>query len=51
MPLPLIDQLYQAAKNGRKQLAVLIDPDKATEQHLLLLVRKAEEMGADYFLV
>jgi putative glycerol-1-phosphate prenyltransferase len=51
MPLPLIDQLYQAAKNGRKQLAVLIDPDKATEQHLLLLVRKAEEMGADYFFV
>lgn len=51
MPAPILTQLQQAAQLGRKQLAVLIDPDKATEQHLSQLVRKAEQMGADYFFV
>lgn len=51
MPSTILAQLQQAAQLGRKQLAVLIDPDKATEKHLLHLVLKAEQMGADYFFV
>ena len=51
MPSVILAQLQEAAQQGRKQLAVLIDPDKASEQHLLQLVRKAEQMSADYFFV
>lgn len=46
-----LSKISKAAAEKRKQLAVLIDPDKATPAHLQLLVRKAEQVGADYFFV
>lgn len=47
----LLSQLEQHQQAGRKQLAVLIDPDKAGERGLVQLARSAQKLKADYFFV
>ena len=47
----LLSQLEQHQLAGRKQLAVLIDPDKAGEHGLVQLARSAQKLQADYFFV
>jgi phosphoglycerol geranylgeranyltransferase len=51
MKSKLLEHFQQARVAGRKQLAVLIDPDKADQAHLQQLVRSAERAGADYFFI
>ncbi len=51
MNLSLLDLLKQQSASGKKQLAVLIDPDKADDRELIPLVTKAQKAGADYFFV
>lgn len=43
--------LLDAKSNGKKQLAVLIDPDKIRLQQLPLLLDLAKEASIDYFFV
>ncbi len=43
----ILDQLYEARKQGRKQLAVLIDPDKPDRDSLIKLVQEVAIGGAD----
>lgn len=43
----ILHQFTEAHKQGRKQLAVLIDPDKPDQQGLLELVREIAMGGAD----
>ncbi len=43
----IVDQLYEARNQGRKQLAVLIDPDKPDKKDLLQLVQEVAMGGAD----
>lgn len=43
----ILDQLYEARKQGRKQLAVLIDPDKPDRDSLVKLVQEVAIGGAD----
>ena len=42
--------LYQAKKRGEKQLAVLIDPDKANRNSIIAMTGLAEKGGVSYFL-
>jgi len=42
--------LYQAKKRGEKQMAVLIDPDKATRDAIITMAELAEKGGVSYFL-
>lgn len=45
------DHLYHARSEGRKQLAVLIDPDKPGEEALIELVQEVAMGGADLILL
>lgn len=47
----LYDIIRQKQLAGRKQLAVLIDPDKVNSHSLLRLIKASTEAGADYFFV
>jgi len=52
MPKTIIYQAMQAAKAaGKKQLAVLVDPDKAAPAHLEQLLELAMRSRVDYFFV
>jgi putative glycerol-1-phosphate prenyltransferase len=51
MNQPLLEQFQQAQRAGRKQLAVLVDPDKASAAQLRPLVEQAAAAGVDYFFV
>ena len=43
--------LIEAKKNGRKRLAILIDPDKVNEQSLSSLITSCVESEVDYLFV
>ena len=47
----IYDSLVQARASGQKQLAVLVDPDKAEGGQLSRLAALAEESKVDYFFV
>ncbi len=43
--------IEEKIKAGEKQFAVLIDPDKPTDDELLSLIKEAENSNVDYFFV
>jgi phosphoglycerol geranylgeranyltransferase len=47
----LYNDLCAAKKTGRKQLAVLIDPDKLRLKHVQKTVELAQECNVDYFYI
>jgi phosphoglycerol geranylgeranyltransferase len=47
----LYQRLCEAKTIGRKQLAVLIDPDKLRLKHMQQTIELAEECGVDYFYI
>jgi putative glycerol-1-phosphate prenyltransferase len=47
----ILESIREKAGRGKKQFAVLVDPDKATEDRLAALCRTAEGGGVDYFFV
>jgi phosphoglycerol geranylgeranyltransferase len=47
----ILESITFSVKKGQKQLAVLVDPDKADEQQLLILSHLAAEKAIDYFFV
>lgn len=51
MNLPLLEKLKNSKNQQIKQLAVLVDPDKAHPSDLDYLVGLAEEASVDYFFV
>jgi len=52
MNKPQVSHIIKQAKaSGRKLLAVLIDPDKSSEQDLISLCQKSEASGADLIFV
>ncbi|HMN90003.1 MAG TPA: geranylgeranylglyceryl/heptaprenylglyceryl phosphate synthase [Saprospiraceae bacterium] len=52
MPNTSVYQRMQAARRlGCKQVAVLVDPDKATPHHLSQLLELAQRSAVDYFFV
>lgn len=48
MNSPVYNQILENSKAGKKQLAVLIDPDKFNSEKI---IKHAEKAGADYFFV
>ena len=44
-------EILSAKQQGKKQLAVLVDPDKTEGKSLVQLCNKAEENNIDYFFV
>jgi len=44
-------QLLNKIEKGKKLLSILIDPDKADENHLKALCQKAEQIPVDLFLI
>lgn len=51
MKVNILDTLYQAQQNGKKQMALLVDPDKLEGKALDNLIRKAESGGVDMIFV
>ena len=51
MKAPIYPTILERKKNGKKSLAVLIDPDKITAALLLPLIERAMDAGVDYFFV
>lgn len=47
----IYSNILTAKRSGRKQLAVLIDPDKQRKENLYLLLEDAMLHGVDYFFV
>ncbi len=47
----ILNNISDRSSKGVKQLAILIDPDNASEEHLKQLCTKAEAIGAHYFFV
>jgi putative glycerol-1-phosphate prenyltransferase len=47
----ILNIINQKKAEGKKQLAILIDPDKAGMDHLINLVEKAHELKVDLFLI
>ncbi len=47
----IFDRIQQRFEAGQKQIAVLIDPDKASAAHLIPLVAQARQSEVDYFFV
>src|SRR5688572_12390020 len=45
------NKIYSLFTQSKKQLAVLIDPDKQSEESLLRLIKQAEDCRVDYFFV
>lgn len=46
----IYSNLYQAKKRGEKQMAVLIDPDKAKRDSIIAMADLAKKGGVSYFL-
>ena len=46
-----LNSIISSAQKGEKQLAILIDPDKASDSYLELLVEKTAPLKVDLFLV
>lgn len=46
----ILDRILSATAAGQKQLAVLIDPDKTSRDHISALCQLAEQGMVDYFL-
>lgn len=51
MPQLIFHKIQQARHQGRKQLAVLIDPDTPTDGELQVLVKQVEKSAADYIFL
>lgn len=51
MKREIIHHIRSEKAKGAKQLAILIDPDKSSKDSLSRLAKKAEKIGASYFLV
>ena len=49
--MDLYKKILQKKAQGKKLLAILIDPDKQTNSELLLIIKKANESNVDYFFV
>ena len=47
----IYQQILEAKNEGRRLLAVLIDPDKVNEKHLDRICKNCNEAGIDYFFV
>ena len=47
----IYQQILFKKQQGKKQLAVLVDPDKTFDKNLELLASEAEKHGVDYFFV
>ncbi|MFM9057178.1 MAG: geranylgeranylglyceryl/heptaprenylglyceryl phosphate synthase [Bacteroidota bacterium] len=47
----LYQRMSEALQQGRRQMAVLIDPDKVSTKHLDELCRQAESVAIDFFFV
>jgi phosphoglycerol geranylgeranyltransferase len=47
----LYQDLIEKKKKGLKSFAVLLDPDKITDEQCIGIVRSAEEEGVDYFFI
>jgi len=51
MKLNILKEIIESKENGKKQIAILIDPDKLNSTELLSLVSKIETSPIDYILV
>ena len=49
--MPVYNTILDKAVKGRKQLAVLVDPDKLSLKEVAALALRAGDTGADYFFV
>ncbi|MEZ4995121.1 MAG: geranylgeranylglyceryl/heptaprenylglyceryl phosphate synthase [Saprospiraceae bacterium] len=49
--LMILSSILAAKQAGKKQLAVLVDPDKTSDQHLEQLIRTALMAKVDYFFI
>lgn len=49
--MQVFNKIYNGKKEGKKQFAVLIDPDKCTNSSLDALVKSANDSGVDFFFV
>jgi len=49
--MPIYNQILEKSQQGRKQLAILVDPDKVLNRDIELIARNAAKAGADYFFV
>lgn len=49
--MSIYQQILSKKYDGKKQFAVLVDPDKVTENGLKLLAAEAEKAAVDYFLL
>ena len=47
----IYQQIQDAKHNGKRMLAVLIDPDKVNELHLDKICHNCNEAGVDFFFV
>lgn len=47
----VFEKIIATKNNGKKQLAVLLDPDKVKQEDLLKIVQNADAGKADYFFV
>lgn len=47
----IINKIFAKAKEGKKQIGILIDPDKASHSYIKAICEKAELIKADFFLV
>lgn len=49
--MQVFDKIYGGKKEGKKQFAVLIDPDKCTNESLDSLLKTSNNSGVDFFFV
>ncbi len=49
--MKLLDTIYRKCTEGKKQLAILVDPDKSDIEGLRKIAEVAEATGADYLFV
>lgn len=51
MKATILDSIVKKVSSGKKQLAILVDPDKADTASINRLCEVAEEIAADFFLI
>ncbi|MEQ8908243.1 MAG: geranylgeranylglyceryl/heptaprenylglyceryl phosphate synthase [Vicingaceae bacterium] len=51
METTILNRILKSKEQGKKQLAILIDPDKANHQYLTDIAKNAEDLSVDLFLV
>ncbi len=51
MQRPIFDKIKSAQNEGRKQLAVLVDPDRSDEESLQTLAEQIQTSGADFIFL